>query len=161
MVASNADPGRKTAQVAADELAELGFRTNVRNVPQDTLYTKFCGVPKRAVAICPNVGWFKDFQDAESMLQPTFAGSAIKPAGNVNWSQLADDETDAAMAKASLLPLGDTRNQAWADVNRMIVEQAPAVPWVWDDNFQLRSKDINGVMNDYTTSWDLNYSSVK
>ena len=27
------------------------------------MYTKFCQVPKANAAICPNVGWFKDFSD--------------------------------------------------------------------------------------------------
>ena len=86
----NADPGLQTAQVAQTEFNKLGFKLNFRKVPQDTLYTKFCGVPKAKLAICPNVGWFKDFTDPESMLEPTFDGKAIKPAGNVNWSQLND-----------------------------------------------------------------------
>ena len=101
-IATNADPGLQTAQVAQTEFNKLGFQLNFRKVPQDTLYTKFCGVPKAKVAICPNVGWFKDFTDPESMLEPTFDGKAIKPAGNVNWSQLNDTAINDAMAKAAL-----------------------------------------------------------
>jgi peptide/nickel transport system substrate-binding protein len=160
-IATNADPGKQTATVAQTEFEKLGFKLNFRNVPQDTLYTKFCGVPERKVAICPNVGWFKDFQDPESMLQPTFAGKAIKPAGNVNWSQIKNQEIDDAMDKAALLPLGDERNQAWADINKMIVAEAPGIPYVWDDSFQLASKDMNAVMNGYYTTWDLSFSSLK
>jgi peptide/nickel transport system substrate-binding protein len=160
-IATNADPGKGTATVAQNEFEKLGFTLNFRNVPQDTLYTKFCGVPERKVAICPNVGWFKDFQDAESMLQPTFAGKAIKPAGNVNWSQIKNQKIDDAMDKAALLPLGDERNQAWADINKMIVAEAPGIPYVWDDSFQLASKDLNAVMNGYFTTWDLSFSSLK
>jgi peptide/nickel transport system substrate-binding protein len=130
-------------------------------VPQDTLYTRFCNVPKQKVAICPNVGWFKDFQDAESMLVPTFNGHQIKPAGNSNWSQLDDPAINDAMAKAALIPAGKARNQAWADINHQIVAQAPAIPFVWDDNFQLESQDVQGVMNRYFTTWDLSYSSLK
>ena len=67
-IATNADPGKKTAEVAQGQIEKLGFKLNFRIVPQDTLYTKFCGVPKAKVAICPNVGWFKDFTDPQSML---------------------------------------------------------------------------------------------
>jgi peptide/nickel transport system substrate-binding protein len=95
------------------------------------------------------------------MLEPTFDGKAIKPAGNVNWSQLKVPEIDAAMKEAALLPIGDERNQKWADINKMIVEQAPGIPYVWDDSFQTMSKDINGVMNGYYTTWDLSFSSLK
>ena len=160
-VATNADPGLQTAQVAQAEFEKLGFKLNFRKVPQDTLYTKFCGVPKAEVAICPNVGWFKDFQDAEALLLPTFSGEAIKPQGNVNWTELDVPEINQAMEEAALLPLGDERNQAWAEINKMVVEQAPGVPYSWDDNVNLSSPDLAGVTNGYTSSWDLAFTSVK
>jgi len=159
-IATNADPGLQTAQVAQTEFNKLGFKLNFRKVPQDTLYTKFCGIPKAKVAICPNVGWFKDFTDPESMLEPTFDGKAIKPAGNVNWSQLNNPEINKAMADAAL-KAGDERNKAWADINKMIVEQAPGIPYTWDDSFNLESKNVNAVMNGYNTTWDLSFSSLK
>ena len=43
----------------------------------------------------------------------------------------------------------------------MIVEQAPGIPYIWDDSFQLESKDMNAVMSGYTTTWDLCFTSVK
>jgi len=94
------------------------------------------------------------------MLEPTFDGKAIKPAGNVNWSQIDDKAINDAMAKAALTT-GNERYQAWADINKQIVAQAPGIPYTWDDSFQLASKDISGVMNGYTTTWDLSYSSLK
>jgi peptide/nickel transport system substrate-binding protein len=124
------------------------------------MYTKFCGVPKQQPNVCPTVGWFKDFTDPESMLEPTFDGKAIKPAGNVNWSQLDDPEINEAMAKAALLQ-GDERNQAWADVNKQVTAQAPGIPYIWDSSFQLESPDVNGVMSVYSTTWDLSFSSLK
>ena len=99
-IATNADPGNQTGQVAQGQLEKMGFKLNYRKVPQDTLYTKFCGVPKSNYVICPNVGWFKDFTDPQSMLEPTFKGAAIKPQGNVNWSLLDDKEIDDAMTAA-------------------------------------------------------------
>ena len=54
-------------------------------------------MPKEKVAICPNVGWFKDFADPQSMLDPTFNGKNILEQGNVNWPQLNDPAINAAM----------------------------------------------------------------
>jgi peptide/nickel transport system substrate-binding protein len=160
-IATNADPGNQTAQVAQGQFEKMGFKLNYRKVPQDTLYTKFLGVPKTNYVIGPNVGWFKDFNDASSLLLPTFNGSAIKPQGNVNWSLLDDKAIDDAMKKAEETPAGAERNQAWADVNKMIVEQAVAIPYVWDDNINLWSKDVQGVMNGYFASPDLAFTSLK
>ena len=93
-IATNADPGKKTAEVFQGQIENLGFKLNFRIVPQDTLYTKFCGVRKEEVPICPNVGWFKDFADPQSMLDPTFNGNNILEQGNVNWpaAQRARDQ---------------------------------------------------------------------
>ena len=160
-IATNADPGNQTAQVAQAQLNKMGFKLNYRKVPQDTLYTKFCGVPKSNYVICPNVGWFKDFTDPQSLLEPTFKGDAIKPQGNVNWSLLDNKEINDAMTKASLVEAGPDRNQAWADINKMIVEQAVAVPYSWDDNITLWSKDVNGAMNAYFSGPDFSFSTLK
>ena len=160
-IATNADPGNQTAQVAQGQFNKMGFKLNYRKVPQDTLYTKFCGVPKSNYVICPNVGWFKDFTDPQSMLEPTFKGSAIKPQGNVNWSLLNNKQIDDAMTKASTIPAGPDRNKAWAAINKMIVEQAVAIPYVWDDSVTLWSKDVQSVMNAYYTTADLSYTSIK
>jgi hypothetical protein len=70
-------------------------------------------------------------------------------------------EIDDAMTKAATIPAGAERNEAFAEINRMVVGQAPGIPYSWDDSFQLASKDIQGVMNGYTTTWDLAFSSVK
>jgi peptide/nickel transport system substrate-binding protein len=160
-IATNADPGIKTAQVAQGQFAKLGFKLNFREVPQDTLYTKFCGVPKQKVAVCPNVGWFKDYTDPESMLKATFDGNDILQQGNVNWSQLDDKAINDAMDKAALLPVGASRNQAWAKINHMIAEQAPGIPYIWDKTVVAASKNLNLVSNGYYTTQDLNYVSEK
>jgi len=160
-IAANAGSAVKTAEVLQAELAKLGIQLKLRLVPPDTMLTKFCGVPKAQVAICPNVGWFRDFVDPQSLLEPTFAGRAIRPAGNVNWSQLDDAAIDGAMSKAALLAGAKGRSQAWADINRDIVAQAPAIPYLWGDNFQLQSSDLDGVMNSYFGAWDLSFSGLK
>jgi peptide/nickel transport system substrate-binding protein len=160
-IATNADPGNQTAQVAQGQFQEMGFKLNYRKVPQDTLYTKFMGVPKTDYVLGFNVGWFKDFSDPQSLLEPTFSGDAIKPQGNVNWSLLDNEEINTAMKEAATIPAGPERNQAWADINKMIVEQAVAVPYVNDDNINLWSQDVQGVMNAYFSSPDLTFTSMK
>jgi peptide/nickel transport system substrate-binding protein len=160
-IATNADPGKKTAEVAQGQLQKLGFQLNFRIVPQDTLYTKFCGVPKADVAICPNVGWFKDFADPQSMLDATFNGKNILAQGNVNWPQLDDTKVNDAMTAASTIPVGKARNEAWAKINHMIAADAPGVPWIWDKTALVASKDVQGVANGYYTTHDLSFTSLK
>jgi peptide/nickel transport system substrate-binding protein len=160
-IATNASPGKETSQVAEAQFAKLGFKLNLREVPQDTLYTKFCGVPKQEPPVCPNVGWFKDFSDPESMLSATFNGKNILAQGNTNWSLLNDPKINDAMKKASTIPAGADRNKAWADINKMIIAEAPAIPYIWDKTITLASKDVNQVDNGYFTTQDLSFTSLK
>jgi peptide/nickel transport system substrate-binding protein len=161
VIATNADPGKKTAEVYQNQLEQLGFKLNFRIVPQDTLYTKFCSVPSTNVATCPNVGWFKDFSDPQSMLDATFNGENILKQGNVNWPELDVPAINSAMQSASTLPVGKERNEAWARINKMIAEQAPGIPWIWDKTALVQSKDVQGVANGYYTTHDLNFTSLK
>jgi peptide/nickel transport system substrate-binding protein len=161
MVGANADPGKAQAEVAAAQFQKLGFNMKLRLVPQDAVYTEWCQVPDKKVAVCGGAGWFKDFIDPQSMLEPTFAGYTIaKGGGNNNLAQLNDPKVDAAMKAASLLE-GDARNKAWGEIDKMITNDAPAVPFVWDKTTLVRSKNVNGVPNPYLALWDFTYTSIK
>jgi peptide/nickel transport system substrate-binding protein len=161
MAATNADPGKKTAEVALGQFERLGFKIKFRTVPQDTLYTKFCNVPKAQVVICPNVGFFKDFNDPQALLDPVFNGKNILPANNSNWSQLNDPAINAAMARAAQLDPGPQRSKAWGEIDDMVTRQAPAIPYLWDKIPTVKAADVRGVVNEYSTSWDLSFSSLK
>jgi peptide/nickel transport system substrate-binding protein len=157
----NADPGRKAAEAFQSQMQQLGFDLQIRLVPQDTMFTKFCNEPKQNVAICPNVSWFKDFADPQSMLDATFNGDHILQSGNVNWSELDVPAINDAMASAATQPVGAGRNQAWAKINHMIAEQAPGVPFLWDKAALVQSKDVVGVASAYITTHDLTFTSLK
>jgi peptide/nickel transport system substrate-binding protein len=161
VVATNADPGKKTAEVFQNQMEGLGFTLNLRLVPQDTLYTKFCNEPDQNVAVCPDVGWFKDFSDPQSMLDATFNGANILKHGNVNWPELDVPEINNAMKAAAIVPVGSARNRAWAKINHMIAEQAPAIPYTWDLQANVQSDDVVGVANGYYTTHDLSFTSLK
>ena len=78
------------------------------------------------------MGWFKDFTDPQTLLDPTFNGENIIPKNNVNWPELDDPEINQAMNEAKLLTDPAERTKAWADIDKMIIEQAPTVHWIWD-----------------------------
>ena len=96
------------------------------------------------------------------MLQPTFKGSEIVTDGglNNNLAQLNDPKIDAAMDKAQLLT-GQERIDAWANIDKMITADAPAVPFLWDKSTLIWSKDVNGVAAPYYNAVDFTYTSLK
>ena len=42
----------------------------------------------------------------------------------------------------------------------MVMEQAVAVPWVWDNQSNIESADVNGVINLFNANWDLSFTSL-
>ena len=138
-----------------------GFDVNLQKVTHDIMYTKFCSVPENAPEVCPNVGWLKDFNDGQSMLDPTFNGENVVPENNSNWPQLDVPEINEAINEATLIDDPEERNQAWADVDTMITEQAPAIPWIWDNQANIQSADVAGVINKFNANWDLSFTSLK
>ena len=160
MVGSNAGVAAKTAEVAKANLEAMGFNIQMRLVQQQTMYTRYCNTPAAKVAICPNVGWLKDFADGQTMLDPTFNGKNILDQGNSNWAQLDDPTINKAMDDAELLPK-DQRPAAWANIDKMVVAQAPVIPWIWDKQPLIESANVNGVASISNAQWELAWSSLK
>jgi peptide/nickel transport system substrate-binding protein len=161
MVADNTEPGSKTAEVAKEQFENLGFKVRMRQVTHETMYTKFCNVPKADVAICPNVGWLKDFADPQTYLDPTFNGENILPANNSNWSQLDDKAVNKEMDDAALLTDPEERAKAWAEIDKKVTALAPAINWLWDKTPNIRSENVNGVIDEDNGLWALAYTSLK
>ena len=161
MVGTSGGAAQKSSEVATAQLEKLGFKPKLRLVTQDSMYTKFCNVPKAKVVICPNVGWLKDFADPQTILDPTFNGKNIVDVNNSNWPQLNVASINSAMDQAEVVVGSDARNKAWADIDRQITAQAPAVPWIWDDTANIRSTDVAGVINKFNSNWDLSFTSLK
>jgi peptide/nickel transport system substrate-binding protein len=161
MVSDNTSPTKDAAQVAEQAFTALGFHIKLVQVTHDSMYTKFCNVPAQKVAICPSVGWQKDFPDPASMLEPTFKGSNILPTNNSNWPQFNDSAVNSAMDAADPLTNPAQRAAAFGKIDRMITDQVPGVPWLWDKTTGIRSQNVNGVINDFNASWDLSFTSLK
>jgi peptide/nickel transport system substrate-binding protein len=161
MVGTSEGVAQKAAEVAKQNFENMGFKVRLRLVTQDSMYTKFCNVPKAEVAICPNVGWLKDFSDAQTYLDPTFNGENILPTGNSNWSQLDDKALNEQMNAAKLLTDPKERAQAWADIDKKITDLAPAIDWIWDKTPLIRSENVVGVASQDNGQWDLSFTSIK
>ena len=113
------------------------------------------------MAICPSVGWLKDFNDGQAVLDAIFNGDNIQPANNVNWPQLDNPEVNRAMDRASVLTDPAERARAWGAIDRLITELAPTVPWLWDKQPYAISSNVNGVIHEYNACFDFAWSSLK
>jgi peptide/nickel transport system substrate-binding protein len=153
-------PASRTAAEVARQLRRLGFRLRVRRVSHPTMLSRYCSRPKAAVAICPSLGWGKDFFDAESMLDPVFNGANIASSNNSNYAQVNDPRIDAELDRAGRLTDPAARARLYADVDRRVVSGAYVIPWVWDNDLLVRSSDVRGVVSAFNGTWDLTYTSI-
>jgi peptide/nickel transport system substrate-binding protein len=161
VISDNQEPASKTGQAFQAQVAKLGFKLNFRQVQHADVNTTFCGTISRKVAMCPTLGWGKDFFDSQSMLDPILNGKNIIPTGNVNYAQANDPKLNAMMDKAETLTDATARAKAWAAADKYATGQAFYIPWLWDNQINYGSKNVNGVKNEFNSTFDLTYSSLK
>jgi peptide/nickel transport system substrate-binding protein len=159
IVGSNSDPGPKEMQIVQAGLNKLGFKTTIKAVPQQTMYSKFCGYVKAKINVCPTAGWIPDFADSYAYLYVPFSGKSIIPVNNVNWAVLNDPKINAAMDQASTVTDPAARAKAWANVDKMITFTAPAIPEIWATNALVKGSSVKGVLDTWNDDWDLSFSS--
>ncbi len=161
MVADNASPAKETAEAFAGQIAQIGIKVNLQEVPHKTMLSKFCEVPKSQPPLCPNLGWEKDFFDSQSMMDPIFNGANIASTGNTNTAQVNDPMTNAQLNTAKPLTSSSSRALAYAAIDRNTTADALYDVWIWDNDVGLESSDVTGVWNKFDADWDLVATSLK
>ena len=161
MVGDDSPPGSDTAEVVKSQFAELGFKVNLQKATHDVMYTKFCWVPQNTPDACPNFGWLKDFNDGQAMFDATLNGENILPENNSNASLLDDPALNKAIDQAKLIFDPQKRDQAWGDIDRQAMALAPIIPYIWDNQANIQSADVAGVVNRFNANWDLAFTSLK
>jgi peptide/nickel transport system substrate-binding protein len=149
-------------QILNSAMTSLGIKTHVSEVDQSVMYSKYCGVPKQNIDACPTVGWIRDFANPLTTLYEPFYGPAIVPTNNSNWGQVNSPQINAAMVAASNTVDPTAAAQAWANVDKMLVNQAVAIPEDFDNQANIESGDVAGVNDLWDTgSWDFMFTSLK
>ncbi|HTU14316.1 MAG TPA: ABC transporter substrate-binding protein [Solirubrobacterales bacterium] len=147
MVTDTTGIGRKTGEVVKRAFDAVGIDVEARAVTQDIMYSRFCNVPAAEVAICPNVGWVRQLDDAQTVLDQTFNGNAILPVNNSNWPQLDVPAINRAIDRAKRIEDPEGRADAWGAIDRSITRVAPAIPIVWSEVPALSSENVVNVID--------------
>jgi peptide/nickel transport system substrate-binding protein len=162
IVGSNGSPNTEDAEIVNQTLKNLGFKTKFTLVESSVMYSKYCGTPAESIDVCPSVGWVADFGDPQAVLDVAFNGKNIVSTGNNNWGQVDNPEINKAMDAAELVVGVKARAEAWAAIDRKLVAQAAAIPFDWDKQPNVESKDVAGVGDLWNTGqWDYSYTSLK
>jgi peptide/nickel transport system substrate-binding protein len=162
MVGSNQPPSSNTSEAVRDQLSKLGFKFDFRLVDHAATLGTTCGAPEAKVAVCPDGAWIKDFFDPQSMLDPVFNGDQIHPeSGGPNWAQVDDAELNARLEIATSDTDPALRARDYGEIDRTVTGRAYVIPWLWDNQINSVSEDVKGVVNKFSSAWDLSYSSLK
>jgi peptide/nickel transport system substrate-binding protein len=163
MVSDNTPPGSNTAQVYKAQLATLGFNVQLHPVEHATMYTKFCSVVANEPNVCPNVGWVKDFNDGQAMIDVPFNSKTISasPTNNSNWPQLKDPAVDAALNSAKYITDPTQRAATYGKIDDQITALAPALVWDWDYETNVASTNVVPVISEVNGLTDISATSLK
>jgi peptide/nickel transport system substrate-binding protein len=88
-----------------------------------------------------------------------FSGKTIVPINNVNWAVLNDPKVNDALDKAAGVADTQQRLAAFAQVDKMIVDDAPAIPEIWANNPLVKGSNVHGVLDAWNDDWNLSWSS--
>lgn len=158
--ATNGDYPAVTA-IVNSALTSLGFHTHITQVDQSVMFAKYCGVPKQEIDVCPSIGWIRDFADPLTVLYETFYGPAIVPTNNSNFGQVNNPQVNAAIHQAALVVDPAARYQAWANVDKLLVNHAVAIPGYFSNQAQIESNNVRGVNDLWNIgTWDFAYTSL-
>jgi peptide/nickel transport system substrate-binding protein len=163
VVGDSSAPANNVAEAVNGTLQKLGFKTKLNLVEHTVMYSKYCGVVSEKIDVCPNVGWIPDFGDPQAVLDVPFNGNLIVQNGtNSNWGLVNQPKINAAMEAATKVVGVKARGEAWAKIDRELVDEAVAIPYQWAKEPYIESKDVNGV-NDYWNAgtWDYSFTSLK
>jgi peptide/nickel transport system substrate-binding protein len=163
VVGSTGAPAAEDAEQVNSALQSLGFKTKLNIVDQSVMYSKYCGVPSEKIDVCPNVGWIADFGDPQAVLNVPFNGKLIVHNGtNSNWGLVNVPHINTAMTAGEKIVGLENRAHAWAKIDEELVKEAVAVPYDWDKQPNIESKNVAGVGDQWNIgSWDYNYTSLK
>jgi peptide/nickel transport system substrate-binding protein len=163
MVNDDTPPGSDTAQVVKADLVALGFNVQSQPVGENVMYSRFCSVVANEPNICPNVGWVKDFNDGQAMIDVPFNGATTSssPNYNSNWPQLNDPAVNSALDAAKLITSRPARAVRYGAIDDLIMADAPAIPWDWDYQANVSSANVIPVINDFNGLTDLSYTSLR
>ena len=119
------DPNeRRLAEYVARVLRQVGYRAAFVRVEDDPFGAMLA--PDSNVDAL-RVGWRQDYAAASNFIEPLFTCTANQE-GGVNVSRFCSQRLDALVSRARRTRDAAEAAEAWARIDRLLVDQAPAVP---------------------------------
>jgi ABC-type transport system substrate-binding protein len=144
-------PSQRATQIVADDARKIGIRLINRSRKPE--------MPSSNNQLLVNVQWVQPWPDPWSFMFPLFAGPAIQPTNNVNYSLVGITaaqarrlgvhghvsgvpSVDGDIARCNVLT-ESARSACWAQLDRKLtVEIAPVIPFLWRNSITILGPQV-------------------
>jgi peptide/nickel transport system substrate-binding protein len=129
-------------------LKKIGITVNIKTYPTGKYFANFAGVPSYVHAHDLGIimtAWGADWPTGFGFLDQIVNGSAIKPSGGNNVSELNDPTINKALNDAIANTDSAARTKAWGDIDKLVMENASVVPLIYRKNLLLRPTSATNV----------------
>jgi peptide/nickel transport system substrate-binding protein len=170
IVTRNVAPFTDMEPVVSASLSKLGIEVKPRELATSAAYQTIQTI-KNKIPIAMHPSWIKDYADPFTFAYVLFAGKAINPTGNVNYSLVGMTQqqastfgvqypgsipsVDADVAACEKLAGDDpSRTSCWVNFDKKLMEQVvPWVPYLWSNNITLTTPSLTRYVYDQSSSY--------
>ncbi|MFE4370600.1 ABC transporter substrate-binding protein [Streptomyces sp. NPDC056835] len=129
-------------------LQAIGITADIKQFPADKYFTDFAGSPKWVHdnnAGLMMMAWGADWPTGYGFLDQIVNGSAIKPSGGTNLMELNDPAINKALTDGIGTLDATARGDKWGEVDKLVMENASAVPLFYRKNLLYRPESATNV----------------
>lgn len=127
------------AQAIQQDLAAVGIDVEIVTQEFDVLLETI--LQPRSTPLL-GIGWFQDYPDPSDFYDPILSCAALEGGYNTSWA--CNDDADALAADALSMDDTDERNEAYREVQRLVMEDALWVPMFFPRETHLTSERLEG-----------------
>jgi peptide/nickel transport system substrate-binding protein len=149
-------PNKEAGEYLNDVLGQLGFDTTLKVISADNYFTLIANLSTPDLDI-GWANWFQDYPNPNTFFQPLFAGESIAPTFNTNFSQIDIPALNKKIVELSEEQLGPEQEEAYAELDRRYMEEAPWAPYgnLAVSTFVSSAVDLDSVIFNPTYGQDL------
>ncbi|MEV5831618.1 ABC transporter substrate-binding protein [Spirillospora sp. NPDC052242] len=145
---SDRDKEVAMAQAIQQALKKVGINASIVQYPAGDYFNKFVGVPdyvhEHGIGMIL-MAWAPDWPTGYGFLQQIVHGSAIKPSGGTNLSELDDSKINEALDNAISNTDKAARTKIYGEVDKMVMENASIVPLIYAKALLYRPANVTNV----------------
>jgi peptide/nickel transport system substrate-binding protein len=138
------------ATAIIESLKTVGIDAELKQYPSGKYFTDYAGVP--AFTEQQDIGlimmqWGADWPTGYGFLNQILNGKAISDSGNTNLSQFDNAEVNKLLDEAIQNPDESARNAAYAEADKMTMDEAVIVPLTYFKVLMYRSPDATNMVS--------------